>query len=137
MNRPRVLLVDDVPEVVEYCKVLLAAEYDIVGSASSGADAIAAAGKLQPDAIVLDISMPGLSGIEVAKQLRASRCRAVIVFVSADDERVGEAIQAGGAGYVSKSRVKSDLRTAIKEAMAGRLFVSISDDSAKRHRFKS
>ena len=134
MNRPRILLVDDVPEVLEYCKALLAGEYDIVGSASNGAGAIAAANKLQPDVIVLDISMPGLNGIEVAKQLRGSRCPAAIVFVSADDDLVGDALRAGGSAYVSKSRVRSDLGTAIAEAMAGRLFVSISDDSDHRRR---
>ena len=131
MNKPRILLVDDVHEVLLYCKTLLEVDYDIVGAASSGKAALAAVEALQPDVILLDISMPGLSGIEVAKRLRGSRCRAAIVFVSADDDLVGEALRAGGSAYVSKSRINSDLHTAIDEALAGRLFVSITEDPGK------
>lgn len=125
MKRHRILLVDDTPEVLTYCADLLQPDYEIVGTAANGRAAIAAVASNAPDVIVLDISMPGLNGIEVAKHLRSSGCKAVIVFLSAQDEFVHEALQAGGSAYVSKTLVASDLRRAIREALAGCVFVSI------------
>ena len=124
MKRHRILLVDDTPEVLTYCAELLERDYEIVGTASNGRAAIAAVADTAPDVIVLDISMPELNGIEVAKHLRSSGCKAVIVFLSAEDDFVHEALQAGGTAYVSKALV-SDLRAAIREALAGCVFVSI------------
>lgn len=124
MKRPRVVLVDDMPEIIEYCSGILKPHYDIVGTAPNGRAAIRVCEVTAPDVIVLDISMPGLSGIEVAKRLRSSGCHAVIVFLSADDECVTAALEAGGSAYVSKTLAGSDLRLAITEALAGRVFVA-------------
>lgn len=71
--------------------------------------------------------MPGLNGIEVAKRLRSSGCQAAIVFFSADTEFMMAAMDAGGSAFVKKTLISSDLWSAIKEALAGRVFVSISD----------
>ena len=126
MKRPRVVLVDDLPEIIEYCSALLKADHDIVGTAQSGKGAIAVCEEVDPDVIVLDISMPSLSGIEAAKRLRSSGCRAAIVFLSGSCELLTAALEAGGSAYVSKTRAGSDLRLAITEALAGRIFVSES-----------
>ena len=125
MKRPRVLLVDDIPEVVRYCSSVLGADYEIIGSASNGKEAIQAVAATEPDVIVLDISMPELDGIEVTRRIRAAGCRAAIVFLSADDALSEEAIEAGGSAYVSKRMIDSDLRAAIAEALAGRRYVAL------------
>ncbi len=128
MKRPRVLLVDDIPEVSEYCAKILQNEYEVVGIAQNGEAALSAAALVAPDVIVLDISMPGLSGIEVAKRLRSAGSQAAIVFLSAEDHLLGPALQAGGSAYVSKSLANSHLRRAIAEALAGRQFVAVRRD---------
>lgn len=124
LKQPRILLVDDTPEIIEFCTRLLQAEYEIVGTAPNGKAAISAFAATAPDVVVLDISMPGLSGIEVARRLRGSGCRAVIVFLSGDEKFVTAALEAGGSAYVSKTLVGSDLPIAIRDALAGRVFVS-------------
>lgn len=128
MKRPRALLVDDMPEILRYCSGLLSADYEIVGTAASGAAAIQAVAATQPDVIVLDISMPGPSGIEVAKRLRREGCNAIIVFLSADDHLSDAAIEAGGSAYVSKSLADSHLLQAITEAVAGRRYIAVRPD---------
>ena len=76
--------------------------------------------------MVVDVCMPILSGIEAAQQLREAGSTAKIVFLTVheDPDFLRSALAAGGAGYVVKSCLASDLRAAIKEALAGRLFVS-------------
>ena len=72
MERPRILLVDDVPEILALCSEILRPHYEIVGTAPDGESAIAVFETTTPDAVVLDISMPKLDGIEVARRLRSS-----------------------------------------------------------------
>lgn len=128
MKRPRVLLVDDMPEIVRYCVEILKTNFEIAGTALSGPAAIGAVAATEPDVIVLDISMPGMSGIEVAKRLRSTGCKSVIVFLSADDALSEVALEAGGSAYVSKRLADSDLRTAITESLAGRRYVALWQD---------
>lgn len=126
MKRPRVLLVDDMPEIVQYCTDLLKEDHEIVGTACNGLAAIRAVATTEPDVIVLDISMPGLNGIEVARRLRRGGCQSAIVFFSSDDDLSEIAIKAGGSAYVSKCLVDSDLRRAIAEVMAGACYIALS-----------
>jgi len=126
LNRPRVLLVDDTPEILALCAELLKSEYEIVGTARDGKSAIAAFGTFSPDVVILDVSMPGLNGIEVATELRSSSCQAAIVFLSGETEFMMAAMDGGGSGFVTKTRIASDLLVAIRETLAGRVFVSIS-----------
>ena len=125
LKRPRVLLVDDIPEILRYCAGILEPDFEIVGTAASGPAAIEAVAETAPDLIVLDISMPGFNGIEVARRLRRAGCQAAIVFFSADDALSELALEAGGSAYVSKRLIDLHLRTAIVEAMAGRQFVRV------------
>src|SRR4029079_9445784 len=83
---------------------------------------------MKPDVCVIDISLPGISGIEAAIQLRELGSTATLVFLTMheDPDYLRAALAAGAGGYVVKSRMASDLNFAIKEAMAGRLFVSAS-----------
>ncbi len=127
MKRPRVLLVDDTPEILAFCVEILKSHCEIVGTARDGKSALAAFQMTTPDVVVLDVSMPGLSGVEVARQLRAFATRAVIVFLSADMEFTMAALQAGASAFVKKTLITTDLWVAIQEALAGRRFVSVSD----------
>jgi len=132
MKRPRVLLVDDMPEVVRYCAGLLETEFEIVGTAASGPAAVDAVTATSPDVIVLDISMPGLNGIEVSRRLRREGCQTPIVFFSADDALSEAALDAGGSAYVSKSLVDSHLRMAISAALEGKCVVALCGDEIDR-----
>jgi DNA-binding NarL/FixJ family response regulator len=126
-GRIRVLLVDDNQAMLARASSVLAATCVVVGQVDDGAAALAAAARLVPDVIVLDISMPGMSGLDVAAGLRAAGSTAAIVFLTVHDEaELVEAAQGvGGIGYVIKGRLSSDLPHAVREARARRPFVSI------------
>ena len=126
MSRPRVLLADDHIVLAEGLRSLLAPHFDVVGIASDGRQLIAAATTLDPDVIVLDITMPRLDGIEAAHRLRRSRHPARLVFLTVheDADYARAALDAGGLGYVVKSRLVSDLLPAIRAALADRPFIS-------------
>lgn len=122
----RVLLVDDSTPILESARAVLTPACLVVGAVTDGASALTAAKALNPDVIVLDISMPGMSGLEVAAALRAQGSTAPIVFLTVHDDPqfVQAAMQAGGTGYVLKPRLVTDLLRAVQEARAGRSFIS-------------
>jgi DNA-binding NarL/FixJ family response regulator len=101
-------------------------EYSVVGAVGDGQEMLDAESACEPDVIILDISMPTLNGIEAANQLRQRGSKAKIIFLTVHDEPefLQAALGAGASGYVVKSRMASDLRPAVREAMAGRRFVS-------------
>ncbi len=105
---------------------MLAGEFEIVGSVGNGLDLVDATVQLDPDVVVLDITMPGLDGIKAASRLKQFGCRAKLVFLTVheDLDYVRAALQSGGAAYVLKARLASDLIVAIHEALEGRCFVS-------------
>ena len=120
------LLADDHAAVLAQTIAVLSGEFEIVGSVGNGWDLIEAATRLDPDVVVLDITMPGMNGMEVALKLQRAGCRAKLVFLTVHDDPdyMRTAFQTGGAAYVVKSRLASDLVTAIHEVHAGRCFVS-------------
>ncbi len=126
VDHPRVLLVDDSDVILERATTTLSHECEIIGAVKDGQAALAAVGALRPDVIVLDISMPGMSGLEVAGRLRRAGSTVPIVFLTIhDDEELVLATQAaGGIGYVVKTLLSSDLVIAVNEACAGRRYVS-------------
>ena len=125
-HHPRVLLVDDNETILERASATLSHDCEIVGAVKDGVAALEAVRRLRPDVVVLDISMPGMSGLEVAGRLRREQSTVRIVFLTIhDDEELVQAAQAaGGIGYVSKTTLPSDLIIAINEACAGRRYVS-------------
>jgi DNA-binding NarL/FixJ family response regulator len=125
-EQARVLLVDDNEAMLAREAAALAPGCLVVGTVTDGARALAAARALHPDVIVLDISMPGMSGLEVADYLRKAGSAAAVVFLTVheDEEFVLAAKAAGAIGYVIKPRLTSDLMVAVREAFAGRPFVS-------------
>ena len=125
----RVLLVDDNQAILARVETVLSPSCVVVGSATDGKTAVSAALELEPDVIVLDISMPGMSGFEVAARLRTEGSDAAVVFLTVHDEEelILAAGNAGAIGYVLKSRLSADLVVAVCEARAGRPFQSRLD----------
>ena len=125
-QRPRVLLADDHPAVLALTADALAGECLVVGRVGDGYELLAEAERLHPDVIVLDITMPRLDGIEAARQLRGSHHHARLVFLTVheDADYARAALDAGGLGYVVKTRLASDLLPAIRAALADQSFIS-------------
>ena len=123
---PRVLLVDDNEAMLMHAAGVLETSCTIVGTAMNGRAGIDAAATLQPDVIVLDVSMPGMNGFEVASSLREAGSTAALIFFTVHHEQdvVTAALAAGALGYVTKQRLSMDLEHAVREAHAGRRFVS-------------
>jgi DNA-binding NarL/FixJ family response regulator len=126
MAPPRILLVDDEQEFLRTVALQLGVEFEVVGTSTDGARAVALTWKLSPDVVVMDISMPVTNGIEAARCLRelGSRSRVVFLTVNADRDFVDAALSAGGLGYVLKTRLLTDLIPAIWSALRGTLFIS-------------
>jgi two-component system response regulator NreC len=108
-------------------RALLSAEADltVVGEAATGDEAVRLATRRQPDVALMDISMPGLDGIEATRRLaeRAPDVRVLLLTVHEDAALLREALKAGAAGYVIKRAVESELINAIRAAAAGDLYV--------------
>lgn len=126
MKLPRILLADDHGPMIERVRTLLQSDFEIVGDVDNGLELVSEAGRLEPDLIVLDISMPGLSGIEAVHELREAGSAARFVFLTVHErvEFVHACLSEGAFGYVVKSRITLDLVPAIVDALAGRRFIS-------------
>ena len=128
MANVTILLADDNAAVLAQVEKVLSKQrnYKVVAAITEGATVVREYLRLRPDAIVLDISMGKVSGIDVARQLRDLGCTAKIVFLSVHEDRdyVNAALGAGGSAYVVKPRLGLDLLPAIDAALTDRLFVS-------------
>jgi DNA-binding NarL/FixJ family response regulator len=126
MPLPRVLLADDHALLLGAFEKLLAGECEIVGQVSDGRALIAAAATLNPDAIVLDISMPVLNGLEAGRQIKQKQRNVKLVFLTMneDTDLAAEAFRAGASGYLLKRSAASELATAIREVMQGRSYIT-------------
>jgi DNA-binding NarL/FixJ family response regulator len=125
-KRARLLLVDDHVMFTEGLRAILSTDFAIVGVVEDGESALAASERLRPDVIVLDVSIPRLNGIKVARRLQAAGTSAKIVICTmhADPEFVKEAFDAGAKGYVLKSDAGTEIIVAISEALEDRFYVS-------------
>ena len=123
---PRILLADDQREILAMVNSILSTEFTVVGIAEDGMHAVDLAMNLQPDILVLDISMPLVNGIEAACRLRerASQVRIIFLTVHSDPEFVEAALGAGAFGYVLKAFVAAELVPAIWAAVHGETFIS-------------
>lgn len=132
MNPPRVLLADDHAIVIEGLRRVLEPGFDIVGEVKDGRSLVLSAERLRPDIIIADISMPLLNGIEAARQVRKINRKVKIIFLTMhpDVTYVVEGFRAGGSGYVLKSSAGAEIREAIREALAGRKFITPSINRA-------
>jgi len=125
-KRIRLALVEDNPDVVRQVIKIVSDEFEIVGTFDTGEGVESALAKCEPDVIVLDITLPGRSGIAVASRLTKSGCpaRIVVLTVHRDADYVRSSLAAGASGYVVKMRLSLDLERALKAALAGERFVS-------------
>ena len=126
MDRARIVLADDHKDLLACVTALLALEFDVVDAVGNGEALFESARKHDPDAVVLDITMPIQSGLEAARRLVEAGLRAKIVFLTVhqDKDFVQAALDLGAHGYVVKSRLPLDLAPALRAALAGRRFVS-------------
>lgn len=126
MARAQLVIADDHPDIRNRVVRLLERDFEVVSEVGNGDEALEAVARLTPDIVVLDITMPGLTGIEIAHRMKAGGSNAKIIFLTVieDADFVREALAAGGSAYVVKSRMTGDLPFAISEVLAGRVFVS-------------
>jgi DNA-binding NarL/FixJ family response regulator len=124
----RVMLADDHETILARVRSLLDEEFDIIGLVRNGRDAVSEVQRLQPDVLVTDISMPILDGLQAVSKLQSisSRTKVVFLTVHEDPDFVAAALSVGASGYVTKANVTRELIPAIREAFAGRIYISQS-----------
>lgn len=128
MAKAKVLLVEDHVIVRQGIKALFSDEPDleIVGEADDGRAALQSVSELEPDVVLMDISMPGLNGIEATRQIRQNHpeVKVVVLSMHSNEEYVFQVLRAGASGYVLKQSDSSEVLTAIRAALAGGSFLS-------------
>ena len=121
----KVLIADDHRLFAEALRAILSADerIEVVGLAISGEDAVSQAGDLAPDVVLMDISMPGVDGLEATRQILDVRPQARVLMVTGSDapEDVDAARGAGASGYVTKDRIAAELVVAILSVAASPL----------------
>ena len=126
MTRPRILIADDHALVAAGLRAMLEPAHEVVQVVANGLDVVAAVEMHSPDLVLLDISLPGRSGMEVAKDLAAhpSKVRFLMLTMHADPIYADEAIASGASGFVLKMAAPDELRFAIAQALAGKIYVT-------------
>jgi DNA-binding NarL/FixJ family response regulator len=121
----RVLIADDSPAVLENVVEMLQNDFVIAAAVPNGCSAVLEIAKVNPDVVVLDISLGDMTGFDVARRLREMKCPARIVFLTVHESSdfVRAALKLGVSGYVFKSRASSDLVDAIKAVSRGEEFL--------------
>ncbi len=107
----------------------------VVAETKDGPETLATAARLRPDVVLLDISMPGLNGVEVCRRILAAESPTRIIMLSMHSDRrfVSESLKAGAMGYLQKDSTFEELLTALKNVLAGRIYLSrLIDDSVIR-----
>ena len=125
--RIRVLAVDDQRVVREGLAMLLGLlpDVEVVGTAADGEEALALAGELRPDVILMDLRMPRVDGVEATRRLRASHpeIKVVVLTTYADDRSVIDALRAGALGYLTKDAGADEIRQALQRVASGQASV--------------
>jgi DNA-binding NarL/FixJ family response regulator len=124
--KPRLLLADDHELILDGLCALLRNDFEVVGTVLDGRAAVAAFDRLLPDLLLLDIALPLLNGIEVARQVKQTTPGARILFITMQNDKnyVEEAFRAGASGYLLKQSAATELVDAIKTVLKGRFYVS-------------
>jgi DNA-binding NarL/FixJ family response regulator len=134
MERVRILIADDHSVVRQGLRMFLALdpEFEVVGEAATGEEAIQLAGDLRPDVVLMDLLMPGMGGVAATRIIRTELPDVEVIALTSvlADEAVTGAIRAGAIGYLLKNTEADELRRAIKSAAAGQ--VHLSPEAAAR-----
>jgi DNA-binding NarL/FixJ family response regulator len=122
----RILVVDDHPVVRQGLRALIASrsEWEIIDEAEDGIQAVERADRLQPDVVVLDVSMPKMDGLEACRRIRRNAPKSEVLFVTQHDspQMMREAMSAGAKGYIVKSDAARDLLAALEAVSQHKVF---------------
>jgi DNA-binding NarL/FixJ family response regulator len=133
VNQRRILLVDDHALVRAGIRALLETlpRTEVVGETGDGLEAVRLAGELAPDVILLDITLPGLNGLEVAARVArlGAGTRVLMLSMHASPEYAARAFAAGAAGYLNKDAAFDELATALESILAGRRYLCLAVDA--------
>jgi len=139
-DKTRVLIVDDHSVVIEGIRTILSAEtdFEVVGSALDGRQAISKIRSLKPDIVILDISMPDMDGLEVAHEIKAwdEKISILVYSMSSSKEHITALFKEGVSGYVLKGEPLSEVRLALKALREGATFYSKSVQETLKDRIK-
>ena len=122
----RILLTDDHLVLRAGLKALLEVEKDfrVVGEAATGEEALEKAQQLRPDVVVMDLSMPGMGGLEATRRLTSeTQCRVLVLTMHSEEEYLLPVLEAGGSGYVKKTSADEDLTNAIRTVARDEVFL--------------
>jgi DNA-binding NarL/FixJ family response regulator len=119
----RILLADDHPVVRDGLVAILGTQpdFEVIGTAATGVEAVRLAGEVAPDVVLLDLAMPELDGVEALKRLRESSpaIRVIVLTAFDTDERIIDAVQAGAQGYLLKGAPREEIFKAVRVVHAG------------------
>lgn len=126
MHSIRLVLADDNPEVLETLTDMLQSDYIVAGALPDGTSVLQQVGELKPDVLILDISLPDMTGFDVVRQLKKRGSGAKVIFLTVHEniDFVRAAFELDASGYVFKSRISSDLVEAINTISNGGRFSS-------------
>jgi DNA-binding NarL/FixJ family response regulator len=128
MSRKRILIVEDHTLLREGLRALLSrdAELEVVGEASNGRDAIRAIGALSPNLVLMDISMPGMNGIEAMADIKRRQpdTRILVLTIHKTEEYIHQSLRAGADGYLLKDTTHNELLNAIHSIFNGKIYLS-------------
>jgi DNA-binding NarL/FixJ family response regulator len=124
--KPRVVLVDDHSLLAEACGKLLEPECEVIGSYNNSRTFLSEAVQLKPDVAILDVSMPLLNGLDMARELHRllPQVRIIFLTMNEDPDVAAEAFRLGAAGYVLKRSTASELPLAVREVMSHRYYIT-------------
>jgi DNA-binding NarL/FixJ family response regulator len=126
VTRPRILLADDHVLLLEAFRALLEPEFEVVGTVTDGRALLTEFSRLNPDVVLIDISMPLLNGLDAGRQLKMQQRSVKLIYLTMnpDPDLASEALRLGASGYVLKSSAASELTQAIREALLGRSYIT-------------
>lgn len=132
--RPRIFLAEDTILLLEKVRTLVTTVGRVIGTAHDGLTAVEYALRLQPDLVIMDISMPLLNGLDAARQIKArlSDCKVIFLTVHDNGPYIEEAFELGADGYVLKKSIGADLLPAIRAVLAGERAFPDTAPSAKQ-----
>ncbi len=127
-KKQRVLLVEDHTLLREGLRSLLGADpqFEVVGEAGDGLEAIAQARRLEPDLVIMDLSMPRMNGLEALREITRQhpKVKAIALTMHNTEEHLRDALRAGAAGYVLKTVSHTELLSAVRSVLAGQRYLS-------------
>ncbi|HEX3469635.1 MAG TPA: response regulator transcription factor [Silvibacterium sp.] len=126
ITRPRILIADDHTLIADLCRKLLETEFEVVGIVNNGRAMVRAAAELKPDAILVDIGMPVLNGLDAGQQVKEILPAVKLIFLTMNNDvkLAAEAFRRDASGYLLKTCAASELVTAVRDVLRGKSYMS-------------